>query len=367
VLELNSNKIGENMQVDFPKFGKVGKLFFDNVIYPKLGARRDEVIVGPGYGCDNAVVKLNDKQVLILTSDPLSIIPALGFEDSAWLTVHLLASDLATSGVPPMYAVLDFNLPPQITKEEFEIYWDAFHRECEKLGIAIVGGHTGKFFGIDYTIVGGGTFIAVSDIDKYVSSNMAKPGDRIVITKGAGIATTGILARVFPETIEKNFGSDFLKEAQNYFWKFSVVDDALTAVKIGVRDDGVSAMHDATECGVLGGIYEMAVASGCGVNVFKNKIPVSEITRKICELFEIDPYISLSEGTLIIAVKESKVSELIKTLSQAGIEAVEVGYFAEPSYGMWIENEDGTKEALTYPEADPYWNAYINAINKGWR
>ena len=213
------------MQVDFPKFGKVGKLFFDNIIYPKLGLKRDEVLVGPNYGCDNAVVKINDRQVMILTSDPLSIIPALGLEDSAWLTVHLLASDLSTSGIPPMYAVLDFNLPPQITKEEFEIYWDAFHRECEKLGIAIVGGHTGKFFGIDYTIVGGGTFIAIGDIDKYLSSNMAKPGDRIVITKGSAIATTGILARVFPETIEKNFGSDFLKEAQSYFRKFSVVDN----------------------------------------------------------------------------------------------------------------------------------------------
>ena len=355
------------MQVDFPKFGKVGKLFFDNIIYPKLGLKRDEVLVGPNYGCDNAVVKINDRQVMILTSDPLSIIPALGLEDSAWLTVHLLASDLSTSGIPPMYAVLDFNLPPQITKEEFEIYWDAFHRECEKLGIAIVGGHTGKFFGIDYTIVGGGTFIAIGDIDKYLSSNMAKPGDRIVITKGSAIATTGILARVFPETIEKNFGSDFLKEAQSYFRKFSVVDDALTAVKIGVRDDGVSAMHDATEGGVLGGIYEMAVASGCGVHVFKDKIIVSETTRKICQLFEIDPYISLSEGTLIIAVKEGKVSELQKVLSENGIESVEVGYFEEPSYGLVIENPDGTKEPLVYPETDPYWNAYINAVNKGWR
>ncbi|MCS7229225.1 MAG: AIR synthase family protein [Candidatus Kryptonium sp.] len=355
------------MQVDFPKFGKVGKIFFDNVIYPKLGAKRDEVLVGPNYGCDNAVVKINDRQVMILTSDPLSIIPALGLEDSAWLTVHLLASDLATSGIPPMYAVLDFNLPPQITKEEFEIYWDAFHRECEKLGIAIVGGHTGKFFGIDYTIVGGGTFIAIGDIDKYLSSNMAKPGDRIVITKGGAIATTGILARVFPETIERNFGSDFLKEAQSYFRKFSVVDDALTAVKIGVRNDGVSAMHDATEGGVFGGIYEMAIASGCGVHVYKEKVKISETTRKICDLFEIDPYISLSEGTLIIAVKEEKVSELVNVLAENGIESSEVGYFEEPSYGLWIENPDGSKEALVYPEADPYWNAYINAINKGWR
>lgn len=355
------------MSVDFPKFGKVGKTFFDNIIYPKLGASRAEILVGPGYGCDNAVIKINDRQVMILTSDPLSIIPALGFEDSAWLTVHLLASDLATSGIPPMYAMLDFNLPVQITREEFETYWDAFHRECQKLGIAIVGGHTGKFFGIDYTIVGGGTFIAIGDIDKYLASNMAKPGDRIVITKGAAIATTGILARVFPETIEKNFGSDFLKSAQGYFRKFSVVNDALTAVKVGIRDDGISAMHDATECGVLGGIYEMAVASGCGVHVFRDKIPVSEIARKICELFEIDPYISLSEGTLIIAVKDGKVQELKKILSENGIESAEVGYFTEASYGLWVENPDGTKEILSYPELDPYWVAYVNAVNKGWR
>jgi hydrogenase expression/formation protein HypE len=355
------------MQVDFPKFGKVGKIFFDNVIYPKLGARREEVIVGPAYGCDNAVIKINERQVMILTTDPLSIIPVLGFEDSAWLTVHLLASDLSTSGIPPMYAVLDFNLPPQIAKEEFEIYWDAFHRECEKIGIAIVAGHTGKFFGIDYTIVGGGTFISIGDIDKYLASNMAKPGDRIVITKGTAIATTGILARVFPETIEKNFGSEFLKEAQSYFRKFSVVNDALIAVKVGVRDEGVSAMHDATEGGVLGGIYELAVASGCGAHIYRDKIPISETTEKICQLFEIDPYISLSEGTLIVAVKEGKVTELINLLAENGINSAEVGYLTESSYGFWIEEPDGSRIELVYPEADPYWNAYINAVNKGWR
>ena len=354
-------------KVDFPELGKIDKMFFDNVIYPKLGADRSEVIIGPRYGCDNAVVKLNERQVMILTTDPLSIIPQLGFEDSAWLTVHLIASDIATSGLPPMYAVLDFNLPPEIKSDEFEIYWERFHTECKKLGISIVAGHTGKFPGCNYTIVGGGTFIAVGDIDKFVSSNMGKPGDRLVITKGSAIATTGILARIFPEKIKETFGEHVLKEAQSYFWKFSVVDDALTAVSIGVRDEGVTAMHDATEFGVIGGLYELAVSSGCGLYIYKEKIPVSETTKKICSLFEIDPYISLSEGTLIIAVKQEKVDKLIETLSSKNIEAFEVGYLTEANEGFKIENPDGSVEVLKYPESDPYWTAYANAIKKGWR
>jgi hydrogenase maturation factor len=354
-------------RVDFPEFGKVGKVFFDSIIYPKLGARRGEVIVGPRYGCDNAIIKLNDKQVMIVTTDPLSIIPQLGFEDSAWLTVHLIASDIVTSGIPPMYAVLDFNLPPEIKREEFEAYWNKFHLECEKLGISIVAGHTGKFMGCNYTIVGGGTFIAVGDVDKFVSSNMARPGDKLVVTKGAAIATTGILARIFPEKIKETFGEELQLEAKNYFWKFSVVEDALTAVSIGVRDAGITAMHDATEFGVIGGLYELAVSSNCGLYIYKDKIPVSDVTLKICSLFEIDPYISLSEGTLVIAVRRDKVDELIRVLKSKGIEAAEVGYLTDPSEGFWLESEDGSKEELAYPENDPYWIAYANAIKKGWR
>ncbi len=77
-----------------------------------------------------------------------------------------------------------------------------------------------------------------------------------------------------------------------------------------MRDQGVTAMHDETECGVLGGLYEIAEASKVGMIVDKDKIIVKDLVKKICELFRIDPSSSISEGTLIITVRPYRAKEV---------------------------------------------------------
>ncbi len=351
---------------EFPQFGKIGRQFFDEVIYPRLGARRSEVLVGPKHGCDNAVIELNDEQVLIVMTDPLSIIPALGLQDSAWLTVHLLASDLATSGVAPQFAVFDFNLPPEISAKEFEEYITAIHSECEQLGIAIVAGHTGKFFGCNYTIVGGGMMMAIGDRGTYLAPTMAQPGDRVVITKGLAVATTGIFARVFPETIRTSCGEEMYQRALSYFRKFSVVEDALTAASVGVRRNGVTAMHDATEGGLFGALTEMAATAECGFIIQRDAIPIPEEVRKVCELFQIDPFIALSEGTLVLTVVPEKVKTVIDALASKQIPAYEIGAVIPASEGLWME--DGTeKKPIIFDGIDPYWATFAKAMQAGWK
>lgn len=354
-----------NSAPEFPSIGKIDKAFFDKVIYPRLGAKRPEVLVGPRHGSDNAIVKLAGGQVMAVTTDPLSFIPALGLEDSAWLSVHLLASDLVTSGLAPAYAVLDFNLPPQMLAQDFEIYWQAMHREFERLNIAVIGGHTGRYVGCDYTIIGGGTLIAIGPEDKYIAPNMAQLGDLVIVTKGAAIATTGLLARVFPQMIQARFGENLLKRAQAFFKKFSVVEDALTAASVGVRDAGVTAMHDATEGGVLGALHELATACGYGIRIEKPQVPLFEEAAKICELFEIDPYISLSEGTLIITVRPTKAQQVLKALAQRKITAAIIGEITPAAQGLKLA--DGKQvQSLTHPGEDPYWKAFWKARERGW-
>jgi len=350
----------------FPPFGKINKRFFEQAIRPKLGAHRPEIIIGPTHGCDNAVVRLNGDQVMIVTADPLTIIPALGIEDSAWLTVHLIASDLTTSGVMPQYAVFDLNLPPSITEEEFERYWNAIHVECSQLGIAIVAGHTGKFFGCDYTIVGGGMMVTIAREQDYLAPTMAQPGDHIVITKGAAIGSTGILARVFPETIRQRYGDEFLRRAAGYFSQYSVVKDAMVAVSVGVHAHGVTAMHDATEGGVVGAIYELASAAQCGVRVKQSAIPISLESQNICSLFGINPYHSLSEGTLLVAVRPHAVDGLLRAFHREGISAADVAELLPPSEGMWLETIGGAQPLLPV-DIDPYWQAFADAAAKGWK
>ena len=140
----------------------------------------------------------------------------------------------------------------------------------------------------------------------------------------------------FPGRVAEAYGEEAAREAEEIFWQMSVVEDALTAVEAGVRDDGVTGMHDATECGVLGGLFEVARASGVGMTIDKEKILVQETVRKVCDLFGIDPYSSISEGTLVITCRPRKAMEVVRRLSDKGIPAGMVGEIVERSQGKLI-------------------------------
>jgi len=149
-----------------------------------------------------------------------------------------------------------------MTKNEFELMWSTMHRECEKIGMAVISGHTGRYEGCDYPMIGGATVICIGAKDCYVTPTMARIGDSIIITKGAAVEAAGLFAVTFPQRVAERYGKQIADDAEKIFWQMSVVKDALTAIQVGIRDQGVTAMHDATECGIWGGLYEIAQASG---------------------------------------------------------------------------------------------------------
>src|SRR5208337_2783701 len=195
--------------------------------------------------------------------------------------------------------------------------------------------------------------MAIGDKDKYITPKDAKPGDKIIITKGAAIEAAGIFAVAFAEKIKKIFGNDFAKKAEEIFYMMSVVDDALIAASIGVREKGVTAMHDATECGIWGGLYEIAQASGTGMRIEKEKIIVLPEAKAICEQFNMDPYSSISEGTLLITAKADKADAIVKKLKQNNIEASVVGDVMEKNMGINII-DGGVEKKLEHPRIDPF-------------
>jgi hydrogenase maturation factor len=346
--------------------GKVNRNYLDRVIYPRLGAARREIIVGPKFGVDNAVVRVGTGRVLVATTDPLSFIPGLRPRESAWLSVNLLASDLTTCGSAPQYGIFDFNLPPQMSNHQFAEYWKAFHAECKALGVAIVGGHTGKYQGCGYSIIGGGVMYTLCDEEQYLTSEMASSGDDIILTKGVAIETTAILTRAFPRTIKKALGAGLFEKAWRYLCKVSTVKDALIAASIGIHRDGVTAMHDATEGGVIAAVLELANASGLGTELDVDKISISEETREICKFFRIDPLTSLSEGTLIIASRPNKTAKVLNHLNLAGIPSQIVGRLTSKKRSAQAITRRG-RVRLTYPRSDPYWRAYWKGTTKRWK
>ncbi len=344
-----------------PDLGKISPEIFDELIYPNLGAKSERVLVGPRHGVDIGVVDLGNGQVMVTTTDPVFIVPEYGFERAAWFAIHILASDAVTSGLPPTFLSIDLNLPLSMTKKQLSTVWRVISDECRRMGMAVISGHTARYHGCDYPMVGGATVICIGDESKYVSPEMARVGDKVIITKGAAIEAAGIFAVAFQGRIKRLFGEDFSRRAEKIFWQMSVVEDALTAVEVGTRDDGVTAMHDATECGVWGGLYEIAKASHVGMRIEKEKIIVSNEVDKICSAFGMHPYSSISEGTLIITCKEKKAELVIQRLREKSIASSIVGDVIPEEKGILLV-EAGRERHLEHPRVDPFWAAFDKAL-----
>jgi hydrogenase maturation factor len=345
-----------------PEIGKISPEIFNELIFPRLGAKSDMILVGPQHGVDVGIVGIGDKAVSF-TCDPVFIVPEYGWERAAWFAIHILASDSVTSGLKPKFLSIDLNLPMEMTKEQLEIIWDTMHQECERLGISVITGHTARYENCHYPMVGGATVVGIGEKDEYVTPKMARAGDKIIITKGPAIEATGIFATMFPRLIEKEFGHDFSKKAEQIFYKMSVVEDALTAVGVGVREEGVTAMHDATECGIWGALYELAQAAGLGVKVEKEQIVMEDGVEEICCYFGLDPYASISEGTLIIACREHKARKVVGALTQKNIKSSIVGELTELGRGMVLV-EGGREKKIEHPIVDPFWTAFYRALEK---
>ena len=315
------------------------------------------MVVGPAHGVDVGVVRVAPGTVMALTSDPVFIVPAYGWVRAAWFAVHILASDAATSGLPLRWMTVDLNLPPAITDEELAALWDAFSRACEALGIAVVSGHTARYDGCNWPMVGGATCMAVGPESGFVTPAMARPGDRVVITKGAAIEATALFAAAFRGRLAAAVGAGVAEAADALFEQMTVVPECRVAARFGLRDEGVTCMHDATEGGVLAGLAEVAAASGTGLRIDLDAIPIRPEVQAVCHHVGIDPYTSISEGTLIATVVADRADAFLAALAAGGIEAAAVGEVVEPSQGTILLTPHG-EQPLRHPGLDPFWEAF---------
>lgn len=335
------------------EFGKIDRAFFDAYIQPNLGAEREDVALWPNHGVDFGVIDVDETAVVVAT-DPVFIMPSLGMERAAWFAFHILMSDAAVSGIPPSHLSIDFNLPPEITDEEFETVWKTMDAEASDLGVSVVTGHTARYEGCNYPMVGGGTALAVGDHEDLVRPDGAQSGDRIVITNGPAIEATGLLSIQFESLMREELDRETVDRANERFYDMSPVRDALTAAGAGP----VTAMHDATECGVYGGLYELARAAGVGLDIDRSAIPIGPGVEETCAFFDIDPWSSISEGTLIASVRPEGVDSVLGALEAAGISAAAVGTVEEGS-GVVVDGEP-----IEHPGEDPFWAAMAEYAEK---
>ncbi len=349
--------------IDFPTVGKIQDDFLKSHIFPTTGAPRKEVVSGPKYGVDTSVIRITDHLSLISATDPASLIPTLGLKESAWLTVQLVASDIATAGSMPQYAQFCLNLPEYITAQQFEEYWRWVSTYCEEMGIAITGGHTGKVQGQNSTVSGGVTMFCCMETHKVLTSAMARPGDDLILVKEPAIISSAILALSFPMAIAKACGEDVLRRGQELFYESSAVQPAMDAVSLGIHDQGIRAMHDVTECGVIGAIIEMMMAAECGVEIHMDSLVRGEAQEAIGNLFGYDPLYTIGAGALLIAVHPHHTTRIMSSLAEKSYPVQIVGKVKTKEEGMYSVGDK--KELLKHPGTDPYWSVFFDSLKKG--
>ena len=325
--------------------GKVDREFFDEHIYPHLGAERGDVLLGPEHGVDFGALEIGGR-ALVLATDPVSIIPELGFERAAWFAFHVVMSDVAVSGLPPTHMAIDFNLPPEITDGQFATVWETFDREATELGVSVVTGHTARYSGCQFPMVGGATVMAVGDPDDIVRPDGARPGDRVLLTKGPGVETAGLLSTLFGDHVDLD--GETLAAARDRLGDTSPVRDALIAAAAGP----VTAMHDATEGGVHGALVEMARSAGVRIDFDPAAAPTMPGVEAACAAFGLDPWIVTSEGTLVVTVAPEGADDVLAALGDEEIPAADIGEVGEGE-GVYASGNQ-----VEHPDVDPSWAVY---------
>jgi hydrogenase expression/formation protein HypE len=327
--------------------GKIPVDILKEVVFKNLGAERKEVIVGPSAGIDGAVLDLGGKS-LVVSMDPITG----AVERIGWLAVNVNANDVATFGVEPAFLFSCMLLPENAERKLVEAISTQMNAAAKELGVAIVGGHCESTPGLANPIVVC-CIMGMTEKNCYVTAGGAKPGDKLVLTKSAGIEGTAILATDREKELQKTLSAAVLEDAKAFWNRISVVKDALTAFKTG----GVHAMHDPTEGGVAGGIHEMADASNVGVNVFEEAIPVQPETAKICSHFQIDPLQLIGSGALIVSAEAERASQIVSSLKLERIQASVIGEFTENAEQRVLMRKDSGEKALPRPLSDHLWTA----------
>ncbi len=343
--------------------GKLSPEAFARDIAPHLGAARDDVLVGPRAGHDAAIVRIGAGRVMAVTTDPLSLVPALGPERSAWLACHLLASDLWTTGIPPAHVSVSFALPPGLDGATFARYWRAMSDAWADLGVAVVTGHTGRYDGCALSIVGAATLFGMGDEGRHLTPAMARPGDRVLVSKGCAIETAAVAAALAGEALRDRLDDEAFARLGGLWSQVSVVADCRAALRAGVHERGVTAMHDATEGGVLGGLFELAAACGHDLRIERARIPLPREVAAACDWLGVDPYASLAQGALIACAAPDRAEAVLAEWRAEGIAGADVGEVVGGGGGrLWLTEPDGAVTRLDAPRPDPYWAAYARAV-----
>ena len=328
------------------EIGKIPPEILERIVMKPMAeseVKRQDVILRPKTGEDCSAVDLGG-EYCILSTDPITG----AAKDIGYLAVQINCNDIYSAGAEPVGVLLTVLLPPESDEALLEEMMTGAIKAAEERRIEILGGHTEVTDAVCKPVISAAV-IGKSREKKILSTGGAKAGQDIVMTKWAGTEGTAILAKEWEEGLRAYLSEEELKRAQDMKNYLSVGKESEIAFA-----HGATAMHDATEGGILGAVWEVAECSGLGVDVFVENIPVKEETRKICEAMGIDYLGLISSGTMIIAAEDG--AGLVKKLQEEGIAAAVIGKLTEGGKYMLVK---GMRLPLAQPKSDALYDAKL--------
>ncbi len=314
--------------------GKVPPASLLRAVYPYLGLKTPRLIIGPGIGRDVAAIRYGEK-VLVFSTDPVT-----GTETHIGRhSLHINANDIATSGAVPKWYFCTILLPPGTSEGALRRMMIDMDEAAKALKIAVLGGHTEVTKGLKHPIIAG-FMVGETTRPRLLTSDYAQEGDEILMTKTAGLEGTAIIATDHPNLL-KRVDQKIVRKARQFSAQISIVKEALAVARI----DGVHAMHDPTEGGVLNGIWEIGEASKLGVEAYAHKISVTSEAKTICRMLRLNPLKLMSSGALLIAANPARGDGVRLALNRIKVRVAKVGRLVSASQGRRVL-VDGKWQAL---------------------
>lgn len=320
------------------KVGKVPENVLKRSVIKQLHYRRDEVIVGPGIGEDCAALALEPDEMVVMSTDPITGTT----KDIGKLAIQITANDLASAGAEPIGVLLTILLPDGTREIALKRIMEQMELACRDAKMQILGGHTEVTKVVNQPVVSV-TGVAKAKKGQLVTTAGARPGMDIVVTKWIGLEGTTILSKEKEAELKEHFPEEFVDTAISFEQYLSVIPEAAVAVK-----SGVGAMHDVTEGGIFGALWEMAEASDVGLEIDLKKIPIRQETIEVCEYFDVNPYGLVSSGSMLMAAEDGE--KLVDRLARAGIPASVVGKAVAGNDRVILR--DGERRFLEPPKTD---------------
>jgi len=328
------------------EIGKVPHDLLNQIVFQKLKHFDQKVKVVPGIGEDCAILDIGE-QFFVLSCDPITG----ASKEVGRLAVYVSCNDIASCGVRPLGLLVTILLPPGSSENDLDKVMTEIAETATSLNVSIIGGHTEVTDAVNRIVINT-TAIGISDKEHVIQSAGAVAGDKVILTKTAAPEGTAIIAFEKEEELTKAFGAEFVGRAQSLMRQISVIDEGIAAGGLGSAS--VHAMHDITEGGIYGALWEMAEASKTGVLVYKDNIPITEETQKICDYYQLNPFRLIASGNMILTTPDPDL--VLKTMNNLNIPAAVIGEIVEnPLKRLIYKNEKQEVEhmsVLRAPKSD---------------